>query len=228
MQKTQKRNALDADITDLLREAIINREEFTPGSPLRIDALASRFGVSHMPVRAALQRLECEGLITALPNKGARVVDVNQAFVSDIMDIRMQLESYLARRATLRMTDNDLEMLSDLQLIHAQAVSSGDIQDALTLNRAFHTAIHHIAGSTDAILILDRHWRLIRALWRRYGPIPARFQAVIADHRQMLAAFMARDSEAAAALAAAHTVRAKHSLLEAMNAALGANENKDE
>ncbi|PWC19529.1 hypothetical protein DDT56_00710 [Brenneria corticis] len=85
-------------------------------------------------------------------------------------------------------------------------------------NRAFHRHIHQAAGNRDAILILERHWLFIRALWRRYGPRPERFQGVIADHRQMLAAFAARDTEGAAAITAAHTAKAKQRLLEAMHA----------
>ncbi|PWC19530.1 hypothetical protein DDT56_00715 [Brenneria corticis] len=84
--------------------------------------------MSHMPVRAALQRLESEGLISVLPNKGARVVDVNETFVADLMDIRMMVESYLARRAAQRITDTVLAELVELQSAHETAVGSGDFQ----------------------------------------------------------------------------------------------------
>ena len=213
-------SAIEYDVTDMLREAIVNREEFAPGAPLRIDALSSRFGVSHMPIRAALQRLEGEGLITAFPNKGARVANVDQKFVSDLMDVRIMLESYLARSAAYNITPSQFSQLEELFHAHEQAVLINDVQLALINNRLFHAEIHRIAGNHDAILILDRHWRLIRALWSRYGPRSERFQEVVKDHRQLMAAFSRKDPEAAAAISAAHTVKAKQLLIEAMDNAL--------
>lgn len=195
----------ETEITDKLRDAIINRQEFAAGAPLRIDALATRFGVSHMPIRAALQRLESEGLIVTQPNKGARVVAVDENFVAHMLDMRILIESYLARRATERMTPERLAHLEMLRARHEDAVARGDAADALMANRDFHAAIHHIADNRDANLILDRHWRLIRALWRCYGYQSDRFAGVVADHRQLLAAFAAGDSESAAAVSAAHT-----------------------
>ena len=219
MRKLDNENkASETDITDQLRDAIINRQEFEAGAPLRIDALATRFGVSHMPVRAALHRLESEGLIVSQPNKGARVVAVDEQFVAQLLDIRIVIESYLARRASERMTPERLALLETLRARHEEAVARGDAAEALLANRDFHAAIHHIADNRDANLILDRHWRLIRALWRRYGYQSDRFAGVVADHRLLLAAFAAGDSESAAAVTAAHTARAKLVLLGRMRA----------
>ncbi len=206
----------ETEITDRLRDAIINRQEFDAGAPLRIDALATRFGVSHMPIRAALHRLESEGLIVTQPNKGARVVAVDENFVAQLLDIRIVIESYLARRAAERMTPQNLAQLEILRARHEEAVARGDASLALLANRDFHAAIHHIADNRDANLILERHWRLIRALWRRYGYESGRFAGVVADHRLLLAAFTAGDSESAAAVTAAHTARAKLVLLNRM------------
>ncbi len=206
----------ETEITDRLRDAIINRQEFDAGAPLRIDALATRFGVSHMPIRAALHHLESEGLIVTQPNKGARVVAVDEDFVAQLLDIRIIIESYLARRAAERMTPARLAHLEALRAQHEAAVDGGDAAQALLANRDFHAAIHHIADNRDANLILDRHWRLIRALWRRYGYQADRFAGVVADHRLLLNAFAAGDSESAAAVTAAHTARAKLVLLNRM------------
>ena len=68
----------------------------------------------------------------------------------------------------------------------------------------------------DGSLILDRHWRLISALWRGYGYPPDRFASVIADHQQLLTAFAEHDADSAQALSAAHSTRAKQNLLRRM------------
>lgn len=203
------------DVTDHLRDSILDGT-FAPHSPLRIDALAKQFGISHMPVREALHRLAAEGLVILIPNRGARVMEVNADFVADIFDLRTLIVSFLARRAAERITPEQLAELHTIQARYEAAAEEQNIPAVLIANREFHTAINLIAGNRDGCLILDRHWRLISALWRAYGYQPDRFASVIADHQQMLTAFADHDAEAAAALSAAHSTRAKQNLLRRM------------
>ena len=58
-------------IQDLIRQDIITGT-LPLGTRLQIDALAVRYGVSHMPVREALRELRGEGLVTIEVNRGAR------------------------------------------------------------------------------------------------------------------------------------------------------------
>ena len=203
------------DITEQLRDGIVSGR-FAPHSPLRIDALASQFGVSHMPIREALRRLEAEGLITTAPNRGARVVEVTPAFVADLLDLRGVIEAYVTRRAAERITPPQLAQLREVQARYEAAAGAQDAAAALRANREFHAAIYAIADHSDGSLILDRHWRLIRALWRANGYEAERFANVIADHRQILTALADHDGEGAAALSAAHATRAKQVLLGRM------------
>ncbi|APW39188.1 hypothetical protein RD110_19835 [Rhodoferax koreense] len=205
----------EPDVTEQLRDGIVSGL-FAPHSPLRIDALATQFGVSHMPVREALRRLEAEGLVTTEPNRGARAAEVTPDFVANILDLFTFVEAYVTRRAAERATS---AQLSELQAIQARYEAAAERQDAtasLWTNREFHGAIHAMAGHSDGSLILDRHWRLIGALWRTDGHQVQNFTHVIADHRQILAALIEHDSDGAAALAAAHATRAKQILLARM------------
>ncbi|MFZ4288089.1 GntR family transcriptional regulator [Variovorax sp. HJSM1_2] len=213
------------DITDHLRDGILSGL-FAPHSPLRIDALATQFQVSHMPIREALRRLESEGLLDSVPNRGSRVVAVTPAFVADIFDLRSLVEAFMTRRAAERITAQQLAELQVVQTRYEAAAQSQDVAAALAANRAFHSAINNIAGNRDGSLILDRHWRLISALWRVYGYQTDRFEAVISDHRQLLAALAEHDGEAAAALSAAHSMRAKQTLLQRMRQKLDAGDQK--
>jgi DNA-binding GntR family transcriptional regulator len=189
---------------------------------LRIDALATQFGVSHMPIREALRRLETEGLLTTTPNRGARVVEVTPEFVAEILDLRTLIEAFMTRRAAERITPAQLAHLQLIQHRYEAAAEREEANAALAANREFHVAINAIAGNRDGSLILDRHWRLITALWRGYGYQVQRFAAVVADHQQMLAAFAQRDADGAAALSAAHSTRAKQILLARMREKRGA------
>ena len=91
-----------------LRRAIL-AGEFAPGSQLRQDELAQRFGTSRIPVREALRQLEAEGLVSILPNRGATVSSLSLDEVLELMEIRIALECRALRMAIPNMVDTDLD-----------------------------------------------------------------------------------------------------------------------
>jgi len=93
-----ERRSLSVQVADTLRELIISNT-YTQGHPLRQDEVAKRLGVSHIPVRAAFQQLESEGLITNVPYKGAVVTRLSSAEIEEYFDIRAALEVDLLRRS---------------------------------------------------------------------------------------------------------------------------------
>lgn len=208
-------DAKDTEVVDRLRDDILSGT-YSRDRPLRIDSLALHFGVSHMPVREALRRLETEGLVTLTPHRGARVVEVTPRFVADLFDVRTLVEAFMTRRAVLRATGDGIAALEGIAACYEDAATRGSVDEAFGANRDFHQAINGMADNHDGSLILDRHWRLIGALWRVYGYATDRFAGVIADHRQMLTAFASGDAEGAGALSAAHSTRAKQTLLHRM------------
>lgn len=98
-----ERRSLSAQVADTLRELIISNT-YSQGHQLRQDEVARRLGVSHIPVRAAFQLLESEGLITNVPYKGAVVTRLSVAEVEEYFDIRATLEVDLLKRAITNMS----------------------------------------------------------------------------------------------------------------------------
>jgi DNA-binding GntR family transcriptional regulator len=93
-----KRKSLSAQVADTLRELIISNA-YAQGEPLRQEEVARQLGVSHIPVRAAFQLLEAEGLITNVPYKGAVVTRLSAAEIEEYFDIRATLEVDLLKRS---------------------------------------------------------------------------------------------------------------------------------
>ena len=206
------------DIQRLLRDDIIaGRLPF--GSRLRIEELAGRYGVSHMPVREALRELHGEGLVIIEPNRGARVRPISIALVEDLFDIRSAVETMLARRASERRSDEHLSALQNAQSILEEKIAAGDFLAVPRANNAFHGVINDAAGNPGAISLVDRHWLLVAALWQRHGYDEGRFGRVIDDHRHIMRAIERRDATSAAMLMGAHIEKAKHDLLARMAAA---------
>ena len=75
------------------------------GERLVIQDLATRFGVSHTPIREALVTLEGVGIIDLAPNRGAVVRRVTAVDVREVCQVRRALECEAVRRASGRISD---------------------------------------------------------------------------------------------------------------------------
>ncbi|MGB4587383.1 MAG: GntR family transcriptional regulator [Rectinemataceae bacterium] len=95
-------------IYEVLRESII-KNVYTPNSVLPIDRMAEDFGVSATPVREALVRLEAEGLVTLIPNKGAMVTDIQAEDILNNWEMRQLLEPYAAGKSTSLIPASEIE-----------------------------------------------------------------------------------------------------------------------
>ncbi len=188
------------------------------GERITMDALASRYGVSHMPVREALRELQGEGLVQIEPNRGARVRSIDNDFLENLFEIRTALEVMMARRAAMRCTPRDIETLLAIQDTLEQHIATGDYASVVAENHRFHQAINRRASNSDALPIIDKHWTLLAALWRHYGYGHDRFTGVANDHRHLISALAAHDQEAAAVIMGAHTTKAKLALMARVQA----------
>src|SRR3982750_1889647 len=83
-------------IAESLRDEIL-RGEIPAGQPLRQEELAERFGVSRLPVRDALLRLEAQGLVHVFPNRGAFVISLSAGEVRGGYWMRVFPEGALPR-----------------------------------------------------------------------------------------------------------------------------------
>lgn len=215
-----------SDVEQAIRDDIVSGA-LAFGTRLRIDELAVRYGVSHMPVREALRVLHGEGLVTIEPNKGARVLTVHPGFIEDLFDMRAALETMLARRAAERRTQEHLDKLRRAEDDLETLVDQRDFASVAEANRRFHTVINDAAGNPGALVIVDRHWLLLSALLRRYGHGEERFQRVIDDHQHIIYSIERRDAAGAAALMGAHIEKAKNNLLRRASENVGRVEGDD-
>jgi DNA-binding GntR family transcriptional regulator len=185
---------------------------------LTIDSLASRYGVSHMPVREALRELAGEGLVALEPNRGARAIAIDPSFVRQLFDTRIALEVTLAREAARRMTPALMAALRAVEERRRAHVAAGDYDGAVQGNAELHGLIYSASGNAYATALVDRHWRFIAALWASHGHAPERFEGVGNDHRHILLALERRDGEAVGTLIAAHVLKARQELTALMEA----------
>jgi len=95
-------------VAGTLREAIVSGQ-LGSGTLLKQDELAERFHVSKIPVREALKRLEAEGLVSFIRNKGALVASMSPDEIWEYVEIRAMLEARAAELSAPRISDANLE-----------------------------------------------------------------------------------------------------------------------
>lgn len=201
------------DVEQRLRNDIVSGA-FAFGSRLVMEDLASRYGVSHMPIREALRVLHGEGLVVIEPNRGASVRPMYAGFIEDLFDMRAAVETMLARRAAQRRTPEHVARLREAEARLEAHVASGAYDSVPVANREFHRTINDAAGHPAALPIVDSHWLLLAALLKRYGYGDDRFARVIEEHQLLVRAIERGDGYAASVLMGAHIEKAKHNLLE--------------
>src|ERR1043165_8390007 len=95
-------------IFDLVRERIVSGQ-VPDDLPIRQDALAAELGVSKIPLREALTRLEQEGLVHSRVNRGYFVSPLGAAEAEEVYALRMKLEPDAVALAAERATDSERE-----------------------------------------------------------------------------------------------------------------------
>ncbi len=85
-----------------------------PGEPLLEEDLAKRLQVSRTPIREALRKLNHDGMVRIVPNKGAFVRVLTPRDIREIYEVREALESFAAAQAATSLSDEQLRSLSRL------------------------------------------------------------------------------------------------------------------
>ena len=199
------------EVAELLRQRIFKRE-LEPGNWIDELKIAEEYGISRTPLREALKVLAAEGLVTMKVRRGAYVTEVSKSDLTDVYHLLSLLESDAAGVVATKATEAEL---AELQKLHkeleaaakpgkAAGTRAGDTAGANTdlffaLNEQFHMRLLAIANNRwrdqmvadlRKVMKLNRHNSLLKA---------GRIDESLAEHRAIMAALLARDSEAATA-----------------------------
>jgi DNA-binding GntR family transcriptional regulator len=177
----------------------IGRLELTPGERLRLEELASRFGVSLTPVRHALRRLESEGLVVSLRRRGSRVAPLSVDELEEIQALRLGLETFLARHGAAGVTEQALREMERARGEMERAFRAGDLDAYISSFWSLRDACYRCAERPRLLRALEDQ----RIRVERYILFLCRDPEAFADLRRgpdtLLEAARARDGEAAEA-----------------------------
>jgi GntR family transcriptional regulator, vanillate catabolism transcriptional regulator len=213
-----------------LREMIL-AGELPGGARIAELTLVERIGVSRTPVRAALMRLEQEGLLEGLPNGGYAVRTFSERDVADAIELRGTMEGLAARLAAERGVAPDVlaearACLAEVDsLLERPALDDEAFTRYVTLNQRFHNLLSDMCGSPVLARELARVVSLPFASPSGFVVVQAntpraRDMLVVAQdqHRQVLDAIECREGARAEAIMREHSRLAQRNLREAVQA----------
>ncbi|MCW6511826.1 GntR family transcriptional regulator [Lichenifustis flavocetrariae] len=190
--RARHRTAASA-VTETLRAAIVDGV-IPGGAALRQDLLAAELGVSRMPVRESLRRLETEGLIDFVPHCGAVVATLSTEDIFEIAQMRVALENLALERS---FASSDMSHLDQAEAICVALDDAEALTVFTSLNRRFHMALYGIKPGTR----LRRQIETLYDAYDRYFAVEHarldRRRRSQDEHRALLAACRARDLSAA-------------------------------
>lgn len=189
-----------------IREAIASGV-YALGEPLTEERLAELAGVSRTPVREALRRLDAEGLVELIPNRGARVAGWSERDVDEIFGLRVQLEGYSARLAAGRISEEQRAELADICLAMRSEVdgrSPDRLKRITDLNNQFHKGILEAGGNSRLASVVGAvvQRSLVEGTFRLYTA--EQLDRSCAHHAEILDALTMRDADWAESVMRAH------------------------
>lgn len=183
-------------VTDTIRDAILDGR-YQPGQRLVADELAKDMGVSRMPVREALQRLEVTGLVSLVPHKGAVVNEFSKDEIIEIYHIRGVLDGLATRLATPHLAPADHKRLEEILKEMDRAVRAKDTDRILAVNRDFHAVIWQAAQAPRLHALLQNLYDAGQRFRNVSLLLPGRIDQITNEHRLIAQALEKGDAQAA-------------------------------
>jgi DNA-binding GntR family transcriptional regulator len=182
-----------------------------PGTRIREADIADRTGLSRTPVREALNRLQLEGLVSNDPARGTVVTELDHGMISELYAMREVLEGTAAGLAARHASEVEIDFLREIGERDAELK---EVVDLVRNNKLFHSTLYRCAHNRYLLKMLHSLQESMMLLGRSTLAKPSRADAARDEHRAIINALEARDSEAAERLARNHIRKAYMQRLE--------------
>ncbi|WP_433273546.1 GntR family transcriptional regulator [Actinosynnema sp. CS-041913] len=169
---------------ETLRDRIVEGR-YGPGARLVFDRIAKELGVSPVPVREAVRRLQAEGWVVFEPNVGAQVADIDPAAYRHTMETLALLEGHAVAHA--RLSKSQLDRAAHLNDLMAASLVEFDPLGFTRLNREFHLLLCDASPNPRLRELIDKEWaRLDMSRRTTFSLVPGRAHESVAEHAELL------------------------------------------
>ena len=199
-------------------EQLILGGELAIGQHVNESDLAARFGTSRGPVREALRALEECRLVRSEKNRGVFVREISVVEADEIYDVREVLDELIGRRVAQRITPEQLAELKSVVAAMDEATARHDVKRYHALNLRFHDLLVDFAGNErliEAYQLLTKELLLFRLRGLQDG---GGFALSNTEHKAVVRAIAAGDSERAGRMLRRHAVDSRARMRKAIAA----------
>lgn len=189
----------------MLHDAIVSGA-LRPGERLPIEDVAAATGMSPMPIREALRRLDGVGLVENVPHRGARVADLSVEDLKEVYDARLMLEVPAIARAAEQFAPEDEALAAEWLERLGPALEREDNAAALEAHTGFHFALYRAASSRWLVRLISPLWDSAERYRVSKVGVVVLFRSRVDEHQQLLDVCREKDVAQAEALLWNHLV----------------------
>jgi len=196
----------------------ITSSRIRTGARLSENRIASELGISRTPVREALQRLEQEGLVRRGSNARFTVAQPTIKEAEEACDLLVILDTYIARRASELLSDEQKAELLDAVENMTAAAESGDRDAWAQADLQFHRLVNSIADNALVWETVRETRRRVQRFWLQAPSMEGRLVACSNEHRDLAQAMIDRDDAAIAQAVEVHISHMRERVVELLRA----------
>ncbi len=195
-------------IYEMLREEIL-QAKIKPGENIVISDLSKKIGVSEIPIREAVKKLESEGFLTIMPHVGITVSKLDPDEIIEFYLIRIELEALAARLATPFISQAEISSLQEINKELKLALQRNDPEMLHALNKQFHIKIYAAAKRPHLYKLILDLWDKVSWFRSVFFLAPQIALDSLKEHGEIIEAIRKRDEELVGSLMKAQK---RHSL----------------
>jgi DNA-binding GntR family transcriptional regulator len=177
-------------------KAAIVQGEYKPGEKLVVGTIARKLGVSNIPVREALKKLESEGLVQNTPHLSPVVAVPDFKNHAEIFATRQLLEGQVTLLAAQNMPPKILKKLKKILEEMKRACDTDAIKVA-DLNHQFHDLIFASCGNAILYKLIQQLWPICPRAKFIFPLVPSMIPVSVKEHEEIYSLLEARDPEGA-------------------------------
>ena len=197
--------SLHDGVVEAVRNMIFDGE-LIGGQRIPEKFICEKLNISRTPLREALKVLASEGLLTLLPNRGARVNRLKTKDIDEMFPVMGALESLAGELACQKISDAQIDEVRALHYQMAASHKNGKLNNYFDLNQRIHATIMAVTKNSILCEIYALLAGRIRMARYRANFSQKRWNQAMAEHEEILEALSTRDSVRLTQMLSSHLI----------------------
>lgn len=195
---------------------MIYLNQLAPGQKIIYSDLSKRINTSVTPVIQALNRLEANGFVNYIPNKGYFVGEITQEEAIELYEAREALETYIIPQIIKNITKSAIEEIKALFRKYNREAAGGPNRKIILVDARFHLKLAEYSGNDIINAMLSDIYEKLYLKYRPEYLAAPQMREVSAEHRKILDALGRGDAQTAIETTIKHIAASKERITRAL------------